>query len=292
MHRFSVLSLLMLVLLATSALRAQDFADEGFEESGAKSRSPWGVSYFNYSTSPQEAVDKGSGSWNIYQYVSLNYKLSRNTRFHIRPAFSIQTPGFDERDTSRPFETRDNDFHIAFSQYQMLPEGSDYDLVGRYYAYLPTTKSSQSKKWVTRLRAWMTLERYFTKDFYISYNFKPDYYVNTQKAYKTDTSYGGKTDNNQIGALDHYFEIGYKLNKWFYPQVDIGAMHEWYHSSDEADSMPALIEQFKIAPNTWINVTRDLRFIAGIEYDYNIKTPRLGNPDTVTYYILTFATFL
>lgn len=289
---------LSLLFLTQFAFAADDDSSESnttattYSTDTQKAGSRWGLSYFNFSNADKSSVDDGYGSWSIYQYLSINYKISKDERFHIRPAMTVITPGFDKFNNSKSFQTIDNDFHIAYTNYTMLSPESDYNLVGRFYMYFPTTEGAKNKKWVTRLKSWMTLEKAVTKDFVVSYNFKPDYFMHTQKAYKTEKSFGAVADNNQIGSLDHYIELGYRLNKWFTPQLDIGMVHDWYHTSAEADSMPALVEKYKIAPTTWFNLANSLKFILGVEYKYDAKAANFSNPDEVNYYIMTFATFL
>ena len=81
--------------------------------------------------------------------------------------------------------------------------------------------------------------------------------------------------------------------------MDVGFVHEWYHTSDYADRKKPLQECLKIAPGTWITVTNYLKFIAAIENKPAVDVSRLGassvdlfRPEDTQYYVMTFWTLL
>lgn len=274
---------------------------------GDMSLGTWGMSYFNFTSGEVEYVNRGGGSWNIYQYVSLNRKLSPSSKFSVRPAFNSQTAGvYDNYGNTRPMKTELSDFHVSYADYELASFPGDWELSGMFYAYLPTSESSQAKKWALRLRSWMILEKPLNRYWSIGYNAKPEYFFNTQRAYrneKTNLSPDGRefksvrADNNKLAKLDHYVQISRYVNRTITPQLDLGFTHEWYETSAEADSRALVSDKFKIAPNAEIQVNRQLRFIVGLENSIDVRDRR-GKPfklfqeEDNQYYLMTFWTIL
>lgn len=264
----------------------------------------WGVSYFNLTAADLAQVNRGAASWNIYQYVSFNYKLSPVERIGLRPTFITTTAGvYDNYGDTRPMETRIHDFHVTYSNYEMGTMPGDWDVSGTFYLYLPTSQTAQDKKWSAHIASWMIFDRMINRDWSITWNFKPHYWFNTQKAYRKETSSeapDGSTfnkvyaENNEMGEITQYFELSRYFNRYFTPQIAVGTEHEWYTDSNEANSKPALIENFVIAPSTWIMVNRSLRFIFQIENSINIRNPQqefqLFRESELQYLIFTFWT--
>lgn len=288
-------------------VQAQDNAHilDAIEGVSPDSDSTWGLSYFNLTAANLPLVNRGGASWNIYQYLSFNYKFDGGKqRFGIRPTFITQTAGVvNSFGDTVPMETRIHDFHLTYSNYEMGTMPGDWDVSGTFYLYFPTSKSSQDKKWATHVSSWMIFDRAINRDWNITWNFKPHYWFNTQKAYrseKTTTSPNGSSftrvyaNNNQTAEVTQYFEISRYFNSIFTPQLSIGTQHEWYSDSNEANSNPAVTDALIVAPSTWIEVNRKLRFIFQIENQIDIRTPKqdfqLFRESELQYLIFTFWT--
>lgn len=262
----------------------------------------WSSSYFNFTVAGKDAVDHGVGSWNIYQYVALLYRIDENQKVSFRPAFNTQTSGQDQFGNSKENKTTLADFHITYSNYTLANFPGEWDLSGTFYIYWPTSDSSQQKKWLSRVQAWLIFDKKFDRDWSMTYNVKPDYYFHTQQAFRNETVYpdGGrsvKSDNNQIGKLDHYVSFSRYVNKIFTPQLDIGLSHEWYYTSEEASSKPSVAEYFKIAPNSWIMLSKRVKFIAGIENRIDLRDRRgedfqLFRDKETSYYLMSFISLM
>lgn len=269
--------------------------------------SKWGLSYFNFSSAEMEYANRGGASAYIYQYLSFNYKFAPDQRFAIRPAFGTETAGvYDNFGNTRPMSTKLSDLHVTYSNYNIASFPGEFDLSGTFYLYAPTSESSQEKKWAARVRSWMILKKTLDRNWTVTYNAKPEYFFNTQKAYRSErvnVDPAGQTfttiraNNNKMAEYDHYLEISRYANKYFTPQLSVGWVYEWYHDSNEADSRDLVSESFKIAPSTWINVNRQLRFIVGVENQVNIRRPtngefRLFREQDNQYYLMTFWTIM
>ncbi|GIL18560.1 MAG: hypothetical protein BroJett040_23110 [Oligoflexia bacterium] len=247
-------------------------------------------------------MDHGKASWNIYQYVALLYRIDENQKISIRPAFNTQTGGSDQFGKEKESKTSLADFHMTYSNYTLATLPGEWDLSGTFYIYWPTSESSQQKKWISRVQSWLIFDKKLDRNWSVTYNMKPDYYFHTQKSYRAETVYpdGGRSvrsDNNMIGKLDHYVSLSRYLNKVFTPGIDIGLSHEWYYGSEEANSKSAVAEYFKMAPNTWIMLSKRFKFIAGIENRIDLRDRRgedfqLFRDKETSYYIMSFISLM
>ncbi len=264
----------------------------------------WGLSYFNIATADSERVNTGGASWNIYQYLSGNYKFAADQRFAVRLPFTTKTAGVYNRfGNVTPLETTLDDMHIVYNNYALASFPWEWDLSGTFYAYAPTSKRSQDKKWITRLRAWFMFQKALDRNWTVSYNIKPEYFVNSQRAYRreiNDTRADGSTftsvraENNQQAEVQHYLEINRYWNRYFTPSLEVGFNTTWYETSDEANYSDLIREQFMISPGTWIHFSRGFRIKIGVENQHNIRTPQkpfaLFREEDNQYKLLTFWT--
>jgi hypothetical protein len=265
-------------------------------------RSKWGVSYFNFSSSDMAGMNRGGASWSIYQYLSLNYYLDYNQKISLRPTFITNTAGYDAGGNAKQLQTQAHDFALTYSNYSLASFPGEWDLSGTFYLYAPTSQSAQDKRWAAHVASWLIFTKVLDRNWALTYNMKPHYWFNTQKAYrKTSTRTfpdGGSStrifaENNQMAELTHYLELSRYWNRIFTPQLAVGFTHEWYTDSDQADSRPAVQEYLTVQPSTWIFVNRKLKFIAGVSNQVNIRDRR-GEPfrlfreEDNQYYIMTF----
>lgn len=267
--------------------------------------SPWGFSYYNLGTSTSDLVNYGGASWNVYQYFQLIYKMNSTEKFTFRTPFSTTTAGYGPGGQTQAMATASSDIAGTYAN-SSFTKLNDWNLSGTLYAYLPTSSSSLEKRWITRFSSWMILDRPVGTTQKIAYHFKPDYYVQTQKAYRTETARPGPdgslstsavAQNNSIGKVDHYFEYTYFLNDTINPFVDVGVIHEWFYPSDQAASSPSLVENFKFAPGTFVNVNPQLRFLFSAENRVNLQDRKSGDAQLfrekeTVYTFMTFWTIL
>lgn len=269
--------------------------------------SPWGLSYYNFGSVNSDVANYGGASWSVYQYFSLNYKMNKDERFTVRAPFTTKTSGFGSDGQNQQMSTTAGEFQGTYSNYSLAKLPGDWNLSGTFYGYLPTSESAQEKRWAARVSSWLIFEKKINSDWTITYNAKPDYYFNTQKAYRAErpqfnratgeTTIVAKYYNNMIGKYDQYFELSRRINDTFTPFVASGVIHEWYYPSDQTKSGDSLVETFKVAPGTWINVNQQLRFIVAAEDRINLRDRRGGDArlfrdNETQYYFMTFWTIL
>ncbi len=265
----------------------------------SQSRSKWRVSYFAFSSANQDNISKGSPSISNYMYLSFNYKLSKDSKFAIRPAIAINSAGYDDKGVTQEMKTVSQDLHMVYTNYKIWESPSEWTLWGDYKFYLPTSDSSKEKRMQTRLSSWTRFEKEFQDGWNVGYNLKPDYYVQSQKAYRQVQVKNGQTfisaRTNKLGTLDHYLTVAKRVNSVFTPALDVGLVHEWYHMSDQVLNEDPEVDYLKIAPTTEIHVHKNLWFILGFEDKVKIGKnepyPILGRHEDLQWYLMTFASF-
>ncbi len=282
------------------------FATDGSANSNSYSlveqnqgRSKWRVSYFAFSSANQDNISKGSPSISNYMYLSFNYKLSKDSKFAIRPAIGINSAGYDDKGVSQEMKTVSQDLHMVYTNYKIWESANEWILWGDYKFYLPTSDSSKEKRMQTRLSSWTRFEKEFQDGWNVGYNLKPDYYVQSQKAYRQVQVKNGQifinARTNKLGALDHYMTVAKRVNSVFTPALDVGMVHEWYHMSDQVNNEDPEVDYLKIAPTTEIHVHKNLWFILGVENKVklgkNEPYPVLGRHEDLQWYLMTFASF-
>jgi hypothetical protein len=267
--------------------------------------SPWGFSYFNLAISDAQTANYGGASWNMYQYFQTAYKANRTERYTLRYAYNTQTSGFNRFGQTQESKTTAADLHATYSNFA-LAKFTDWNLSGTFYAYAPTSESSIEKKWTARVSSWLIFENKLDRNWTLTYNSKPDYYFNTQKAYRSEREttlpdgtkiVSAKAQNNMIGKYDHYFEISRYLNKTFTPSANIGVVHEWYYPSEQANTKDSVVENFKLSLGSWVYVNSNLKFIVAADNRIDLRDRRgneaqLFRESEIGYTIFTFWTIL
>ena len=283
---------------------AQDTSLSGAFDSSIRGNSKWGSSYFSFTTVDAQPLYDGAASANIYNYVGANYKLSRDERINIRPAFSITTAGYNKYGENNKGDVKMNDLYVNYANYGMFLLPGDWDFSGQYRIYFPTSESTQEKKTIAYLDSWMISEKLLGHGWAVQYNMKPRLYIQSQKSYRTESNSGYINSNaNQWGKYDHYMKVQKYLNSIFSPALEVGFIHQWYYTSEYAPKSYASRNQLKIAPNTEIHVNRDIWFIAGMENTIDLNDTRLADnqwqdqngqginlfrPENTQYYLMTF----
>lgn len=276
-----------------------------------RSNSQWGTSYYGFTTAGAKAVNNGSPSVFTYNYLSLNYKLSPSERINIRPAFGITSTGFNDNNEAQKAKIELLDSFINYSNRDLALLPGDWQLMGDFRIYFPTSESTQNKKTISYLRQKMISEKSLGRGWFAVYTSELNYYIQSQKSYRKETvkEYpdGGisrrvRAEANKIGDLDHRMGIGKYLNKIFTPKVEVGFIHEWNYTSEQVTGGSASRNQFKISPNSEIHIARNLWFILGIESKVDINDTRytsqwqddrgqsinLFRPENTQYYLMTF----
>lgn len=277
-----------------------------FAEDQVNFSSPWGVSYFNFASSSVGLMDEGAASWNIYHHVAFNRRWDWSRRLSLRIPFFTQTPGVhDRRENVRNFSTQLGDLHAVWNHFQFLELPHEWDVNASYYLYLPTSENSQRRRWITRLRAWWTLEHRPNRRSLMAFWIQPQYFFNTQKAYRDDQpriSADGRTfqrvfaRNNLQRELKLSWVFNYALNTTFTPQLLMGYNQSWFENSQFVDRGDLYRSSWELQVGTWLKVSRTLKFLAGYIHEYPVtgrfaENAQWFDPQNSTYFVMTFWNF-
>lgn len=308
--RFSLITVVLVQLVAVISWAQEGSLAAEFNDRGP---SKWGYSYYAFSNVNGQALREGSPTTFTYNYLSANYKLSRSERINIRPVYGLTTTGFVDKNEIQKGKVELLDFYLNYANRDLALLPGDWQLMGEFRVYFPTSQAKQDQKTIVYLRQKMISEKSLGKGWFANYTSELTYYVQSQKAYRKETTKyyadGGtstrvRAEANKIGDLDHRFGIGKYINKIFTPKLDVGFVHEWDHTSDQVQGGSASSNEFKISPNTEIHVTRDLWFILGVESKVDINDTRytsqwedgrgqsinMFRPENTQYFLMTFLT--
>lgn len=193
----------------------KNFKTEDFEELQLAN---WGASVFSLGVLEQDALDKSkSANLFTYNYVSLNYKMSKKSRISFRPAFSWDTGGVDPRENKVSPMMKAQDFHVAWSRYDWTNDIVKTDTALKLY--LPTSSSSID----TGMIAMIKPEVRFTLDILdysaIKYSVKPEFYIQRNTSYVTASGFANATKRLEI---EHVMDLELDISKHFMSVSRIG----------------------------------------------------------------------
>ncbi|MCS6837267.1 MAG: hypothetical protein NZ480_00330 [Bdellovibrionaceae bacterium] len=267
----------------------------------------WGLSYFNLASSSVELANTGASSWFSYHYLAANYRYSFSRRLSIRLPFTTTTPGvYDQRNNTRQFDTQLADIHFVYNDFQFKEFPNEWDLSASFYLYLPTSQTAKERGWFTRLRAWFNLEKKLNRRTLFAVWLKPDYYFNTQKAYRSErvrTASDGTTFtqlrafNNQRGELETSLVLNYSFNRVLAPQVAIVYTQNFMEDSVYAFDRTTYRDSLGINVATWVQINQQLRFLVGYSTQRGLTNALpweqgpLGAPSQSEYTLMTFWNF-
>ncbi|MFN7454484.1 MAG: hypothetical protein ACK5RO_07470 [Pseudobdellovibrionaceae bacterium] len=315
------LSAVLLMCFSSGALAQEEsFGSQGSSSTEAASSAPsnWRVSYFNLASAGVKELNEGASTLSMYNYFSLNYRISRQEKFSIRPAFMINTTGFDRSGENQPMGLKTGDLYLNYSHTGLALLPGEWGLEGDFRLYLPTSESTQNKKTITYLHSWLRAEKRLGAGWKATYNFRPSYYIQSQKAYRSEretvNADGSKqlrieARRNMLFELEQYMTVSRYVNSWFQPQFELGTVTEWYHTTNQTNRGDSVKNYVSLAPGTQITVNRQLRFIFAIDNQIEItdskssynsgkselswksrngKSIELFRPEQTQYLLLTF----
>lgn len=304
-------SLLAGTVLMCLTVSAQETSMTGsFNETFKKSR--FGASYFSFTGADVEAAENGFPTLSVYNYVSANYKFSKDQKISIRPVFQFETPGYDSYGIQKKADTYLGDLHLSYSNYSIALLPGDWELSGQAKLYFPTSESAQEKKILTYVKGELISEKLLRHGWIVQYTVKPGYWFHSQRSYRDVNEYERKDGStvkeisskaNKWGELEHYVGIGKYINSIFTPKFELGFNHEWSYTSEFAERSYASSNMLKLAPSTEIHVARKLWFVLGIENTIELNDTRIAandwkkangqsiklfEPRDTQYYLMTF----
>ena len=184
--------------------------------------------FFNFTSIKANEANRGHGSLESYNYLSLEYRLSRAEKVFYRPAFLFNFGGSDlrDRDVASKFEWSDGYFGYSSYDLPWLPFEMDYKTEIR--AYLPTSEISQKNGMIGRLRG--DLKGYVpltTRSTFLLW-FKPDYFIQSRTASTNDR---GFAQTNKHFGYDLSANYYYNASRALGIGAAVGHEQYWTHAS-------------------------------------------------------------
>lgn len=243
-------------------------------------RSNIGVSYFLLSSMPTYLLQKeGTQSLSAYNFVSLNYRLSRDKKVSFRPVFYWNTSGKNKYGDDVTADASLGDAHFVYSDYSMFKdEENDISLSGSYKLYLPTSQFSQTSKNLFQLRAEFYLDKRFSVDETITYVAKPELHFQSQRAFVDDTNPKFvSTRATRSGAFEHYLELKSDLNRTYSIKPALGFKEDWNYGSQENLLNEDHTTTFRSALGLEVRPARKVNFTVGLENLTRLSSQKNGN---------------
>lgn len=255
--------ILSLVLIASTLTHAQESASGSNVlpvEATTGAPSVWGVSFYSLGSVSQQQIERSGPSYFTYNYLALNYKLSKTKRFSLRPVFQVTSAGKDRNGRSTASSAVLGDAHVVYADYEIATIGTA-NVSTSFKFYLPTSEGAKTSKMILKFRpeTFITWEvgRYDN----VTYGLKPDLFVQSQQSFADDR---GRLRATPFAALEHYLEYGASLNKTFTLKPSVGFIENWMNP-DPRGFAPSHRTEAKIALGLDIRPMKGLSFLLSAE---------------------------
>lgn len=250
-------------LFATLAANAQEgTAGISLMETSPSAEKPanWGVSFYSLGAVAQQQIERGGASYFTYNYLALNYKLSKTRRYSIRPVFNYTSSGKDKFNKDVKSDVVLGDMHLVYADYEIATLG-DANVSTSFKFYLPTSQGSQESGMIVKFRPETFVSMNIGRFDSITYILKPDFFLQSRGSY-LDSFHKDRT--NQIVNFEHYVEYGASLNKTFTLKPSVGFIEAWYNPTQDPKFYTHKTEA-KIALGLDIHATKGLFFTVSAE---------------------------
>ena len=172
-------------------------------------------------------------------FISFNYKVTKDFRISARPAFSYSTAGFDNRGNEVTNEMNSRDFSFV-ARFVHLFDGElppKFDLANQFRLYLPTSSYSLDSGMIARLRYELEGYYYASRTWKMRYYVKPSYYFQRSTVYldNSNPKFPNSVRTTPKVDIEHGGEASYKLSKRFAIKPAFEIKETWSNSS-EAES--------------------------------------------------------
>jgi hypothetical protein len=220
----------------------------------------WGVSFYSLGSVAQQQIERGGASYFAYNYIGLNYRLSKTTRFLIRPVFNYTSSGKDKFNKDVKSDTTLGDLHLVYADYEIATLG-EANVSTSFKFYLPTSQGAQESGMIVKFRpeTFVALDvgRFDT----MTYILKPDFFLQSRGSYLDAFN---KDKTTQIANLEHSIEYGRSLSKIFTLKPSVGFIEAWYNPTKDPKFNTHKTEA-KIALGLDIRAAKGLSFTLSAE---------------------------
>lgn len=184
--------------------------------------------FFNMASVRMDNLNnQNSGNIDTYNYLSINYRLSREERISFRPVFTYNSagPGFGGRD-----EESDAAWGDAYVQYtnfgwKLLPFNMTY--ITHFRAYLPTSENSQNRGLITQLRPYVIMIAPITSRLLFAIHMQGDYFIQRRTGYLNER---GFPRGNANYGYNVFGEVVMRVNPVFGFGGSVGHKQRWNYA--------------------------------------------------------------
>ncbi|HEY8269450.1 MAG TPA: hypothetical protein VIG33_01070 [Pseudobdellovibrionaceae bacterium] len=260
--RFSRFWMVVSTALFTSFIASAQTAGTNILEvsPGSEAPSKWGVSFYSLGSIAQKQIETGDPSYFTYNYIGLNYKISKSRRFAIRPVFNYVSSGKDKYANDVKSEMTTGDLHIVYADYEIATLG-EANVSTSFKFYLPTSQGSQDSQMIVKFRPETFISMEVRRHDILTYALKPDFFLQSRGSYLDANR---KDRSTQIALIEHYLEYSAGLNKMFSLKPSVGFIESWFNPSTNKNFNTHKTEA-KIALGLDINLMKGLMFTLSAE---------------------------
>jgi hypothetical protein len=270
----------------------------GSESRASLSKSTWseikrnmGVRFFNFSSVDMAQAGKDGGRLESYNYFSLEYRLSRDEKIAIRPAFDLNSGGSNFRGKFEEADFEWSDLYINYANYSWRLLPFDMDYVSNIRVYLPTSEDSQTRGMIMRIRPYFIARAPLTSRMIYAIHFQPDFYVQSRTGYANDR---GFANGNRNYGYKVFGELAYRLNRTFSIFGNLGHDQMWSHSVPIERVDVYRTEDLEIGASVGVKWGK-LSSAIGISQSRNVARPRndfsLFRDDETQYFARSYYRF-
>lgn len=254
-------------------------------------RSPWGAAFFNWSNINMKNYREGVGRLETYNYLSFDYRIDWKSKLSVRPEFYLSGAGRDFFGDDKPGSIEMGDVYLQYThnEWALIPfPGGGLGLSGSLRAYYPNSENSKRQKQITRLQARMILQTPLGGGFWISYHFRPMYFVQSQKAYLNEFFNPKATENYRI---EQRLELARPFGRSWAIHQEIATEHRWYYSSSANDINSERSDTYFGLSTAVSWYVYGVSLKGGINYESKLGTrnrnPNWYNEKDTTYFLMT-----
>lgn len=293
------LALVLLIGFMGSLASAQEREESMVMSAGSSSLHKYSVTFFSIASMASYQFDKSDPAWSSYNYFGVNYKIDGSTKLAVRMPFYFNPEGTDKYNEQVGMDARLGDIHVAYVMYDLGYIG-DVDLSGNVKYYLPTSENAQNTKSFGKIRFELYADYYFTRFSSITYGFKPEIYLQTQRAYYDqsvpveDWGFRDPRKTNRIAAFEHFIEVVGDVNKMFSVKPRVAVKEAWYYDSAVEELEGGHTTQMQLQLGLEIRALRRMTFTVAMANEFYLESRKgkdvaFFRPENVVYSLMTNA---
>lgn len=285
MKSVTFLTLLAFVLNAYAAEDNISTSTTSVAGATEPAKSPFSVSMFTLGGFDDSQFKNADPSFYIYDgYVSFNYKVHKDLRFALRPAFNYSTEGNDYIGNSVTNKMTTRDFSMLVTRYNVfeesLPASMDFKTQARLY--LPTSEGSKLEGMIARLRFEFEAKNYTSQYSNFRSYIKPSYYFQRTTSYLDNA---GKIKTTKQADVQYGVEYNWNLNKLFSVLPGFEVEDTWANASEANAREQRHDNSIAYRLGLEVRPMRAFNFTVGIQSRHDLII--MDRPDVTSYSLMT-----